>query len=49
MDVSFGERTLTFLEKAIDRGMIEMDFTLLYRDFEKICEDQPKPDNTADN
>jgi 3-hydroxyisobutyrate dehydrogenase len=48
-DVSFGERTLTFLEKAIDRGMIEKDFTLLYRDFEKICEDQPKPDKTEDN
>lgn len=48
-DVSFGERTLTFLEKAIDRGMIEKDFTLLYRDFEKICEVQPKPDDTEDN
>jgi 3-hydroxyisobutyrate dehydrogenase len=35
-DVSLGERTLAFLDKAVDQGMIEKDFSLLYRDFEKI-------------
>ena len=35
-DVGFGERTLAFLEKAVSRGMIEDDYTLLYRDYEKI-------------
>ena len=34
--VSLGEGTLAFLEKAVVRGMIEEDFSLLYRDFEKI-------------
>ena len=34
--VSLGERTLEFLELAVDRGMVEEDFSLLYRDFEKI-------------
>ncbi len=31
-----GEATLAFLEKAVKRGMIEKDFTLLYRDYEKV-------------
>ena len=29
-------RTLAFLEKAVARGMIEEDYSLLYRDFEAI-------------
>jgi 3-hydroxyisobutyrate dehydrogenase len=35
-DVEFGERTFAFLEKAVARGMIEEDYSLLYRDFEEI-------------
>ncbi len=35
-DVEFGERTLAFLKKAVARGMIEEDYSLLYRDFEEI-------------
>ena len=35
-DVELGERTLAFLEKAVARGMIEGDYSLLYRDFEEI-------------
>ncbi len=35
-DVEFGERTFSFLEKAVARGMIEEDYSLLYRDFEEI-------------
>jgi len=35
-DVEFGERTFAFLEKAVARGMVEQDYSLLYRDFEKI-------------
>ncbi len=35
-EVSLGERTLAFLDKAVGQGMIEKDFSLLYRDFEKI-------------
>ena len=31
-----GEATLEFLKKAVKRGMIEKDFTLLYRDYEKV-------------
>lgn len=34
--ISLGEDTFAFLSKAIDRGMQDQDFTLLYRDFEKI-------------
>ena len=34
--ISLGEDTHAFLSKAIDRGMQDQDFTLLYRDFEKI-------------
>lgn len=34
--ISLGEDTFAFLGKAIDRGMQDQDFTLLYRDFEKI-------------
>lgn len=42
-DVSFGERTLAFLEKAVGQGMVEKDFTLLYRDFDKILKGSSKP------
>ena len=35
-DIEFGERTYAFLEKAAARGMIEQDYTLLYRDFDQI-------------
>lgn len=35
-DVELGDRTLAFLEKAVARGMVEQDYSLLYRDFEKI-------------
>ena len=35
-DVELGDRTFAFLEKAVARGMIEQDYSLLYRDFEKI-------------
>ena len=44
-DVEFGERTFAFLEKAVARGMVEQDYSLLYRDFEKIRKtkrNQPK-------
>lgn len=34
--VSLGQGTLDFLEKAAARGMLEEDFSLLYRDFEEI-------------
>ena len=39
-DVEFGKRTFAFLEKAVARGMIEEDYSLLYRDFEKIKNNQ---------
>jgi hypothetical protein len=42
-DVSLGERTLAFLDKAVDQGMIEKDFSLLYRDFEKIRRGRSAP------
>ncbi len=35
-DIQLAEHTLTFLRKAVDRGMIEEDLTLLYRDFDQI-------------
>jgi 3-hydroxyisobutyrate dehydrogenase len=35
-DVELGERTLAFLEKAVARGMVEEDYSLLYRDFDEI-------------
>ena len=35
-DVTMGERTLAFLQKAMGRGMQEADFTLLYREFDTI-------------
>lgn len=34
--VELAERTFAFLEKAVARGMIEKDYSLLYRDFEEI-------------
>jgi 3-hydroxyisobutyrate dehydrogenase len=42
-DVSLGERTLTFLKTAVDQGLMEEDFSLLYRDFETMRQDSPKP------
>jgi 3-hydroxyisobutyrate dehydrogenase len=41
-DVELGERTLAFLEKAIARGMVEEDYSLLYRDFDKIKKIRPR-------
>ena len=41
-DVSLGERTLAFLKKAAAQGMIEKDYSLLYRDFEKIRKGGPE-------
>ena len=35
-DIHLAEGTLSFLKKAVDRGMIEEDLTLLYRDFDQI-------------
>jgi len=35
-DVEYGARTFTFLKKAMASGMAEKDYSLLYRDFEKI-------------
>ena len=35
-DVELGERTFAFLEKAVARGMINEDYSLLYRDFDEI-------------
>jgi 3-hydroxyisobutyrate dehydrogenase len=41
-DVEFGERTFDFLERAVARGMIEEDYSLLYRDFEEIKKTEAK-------
>ena len=35
-DIQLAEHTLSFLGKAVERGMIEEDLTLLYRDFDQI-------------
>ena len=35
-DIQLAEDTLSFLRKAVERGMIEEDLTLLYRDFDQI-------------
>ena len=35
-DIQLAEHTLSFLRKAVERGMIEEDLTLLYRDFDQI-------------
>lgn len=35
-DIQLAEGTLSFLKKAVERGMIEEDLTLLYRDFDEI-------------
>ena len=35
-EVSLAEQTFSFLRKAIELGMQDQDFSLLYRDFEKI-------------
>lgn len=43
-DAGFGERTLEFLEKAVSRGMIEQDYSLLYRDYEEILGIRPGKD-----
>ena len=36
VDVSMGQGTSNFLKSAMNIGMSEMDFSLLYRDFDKI-------------
>jgi len=46
-DVEFGERTFAFLEKAVARGMVEQDYSLLYRDFEKIRKIKRSPNEHA--
>jgi 3-hydroxyisobutyrate dehydrogenase-like beta-hydroxyacid dehydrogenase len=40
-DVQLGERTLAFPDKAVARGMIEQDYSLLYRDFDRIGKTRP--------
>ena len=35
-EVSHGQATLDFLQKAMALGMSEKDYALLYRDFEKV-------------
>lgn len=40
-DVELGNRTLAFLEKAVARGMVEEDYSLLYRDFDAIKNTRP--------
>jgi len=35
-DIEFDERPLAFPEKAVARGMMGDDYSLLYRDFKKI-------------
>lgn len=35
-NVELADCTYAFLEKAVARGMVEQDYSLLYRDFEKI-------------
>lgn len=37
-NVTFAEKTLSFLEKAVKCGLIEEDYTLLYRNFEEILQ-----------
>lgn len=44
-DVEFGERTYAFLEKAVARGMIEQDYSLLYRDFDEIKKTRIEKEN----
>ncbi len=44
---AFGEQTFAFLEKAVARGMIEEDYSLLYRDFEEIGKAQLKKRRSA--
>jgi 3-hydroxyisobutyrate dehydrogenase len=41
-NVTFGEETLAFLEKAVKRGLIEEDYTILYRDFDQILQTKAK-------
>ena len=36
LKVELGEKTLEFIQKAVSRGMIEEDLSLLYRDFDDI-------------
>jgi 3-hydroxyisobutyrate dehydrogenase len=35
-DVTLADHTYAFIQKAVARGMVEQDLSLLYRDFEKI-------------
>ena len=46
-DVELGERTLAFLEKAVARGMVEEDYSLLYRDFDRDQESAGATQKTA--
>jgi 3-hydroxyisobutyrate dehydrogenase len=46
-DVEYGERTLAFLDKAVERGMVEEDYSLLYRDFDKIKQVRPRAKRKA--
>ena len=36
LKAELGEKTLEFIHKAVSRGMIEDDLSLLYRDFDDI-------------
>ena len=36
VDVGYAARTYTFLEKAAQRGMLEEDYSLLFRDYDEI-------------
>ncbi len=39
-DATYGRETLAFLKAAVDCGMKDSDFTLLYRDFRRVRETQ---------
>jgi hypothetical protein len=41
-DVEFGERTLAFLDKAVARGTVEEDYSLLHRDSRRSRRQNPK-------
>jgi hypothetical protein len=35
-DAELSNRTFTFLDNAVARGMVDQDYSVLYRDFDKI-------------
>ena len=41
--VNIGRDTLAYLKRAVDQGRSEDDFTLLYRDFEKLGTGKNRP------